>query len=134
MRSVTESQPSFGPVRAAQWAAVLLACAVIVQARAEAQAQVQVQAEGQPQTSVADPLPAPSAALPAVGDPPAMYIPDPAAPDGFPGFTPFDAADRLPDWPRWFAGASGLVMTRSLPNGTSETVSAPTELVLSAAE
>jgi len=119
MRSVTESQPSFGPVRAAQWAAVLLACAVIAQPRAEAQAQVQVQAEGQPQTSVADPLPVPPAALPAVGDPPAMYIPDPAAPDGFPGFTPFDAADRLPDWPRWFAGASGLVMTRSLPNGTA---------------
>ena len=71
------------------------------------------------QTPVADPLPAPPAALPPVADPPPMYIPDPAAPDGFSGFTPFNAADRLPDWPRWFAGASGLVMTRTLPAGTA---------------
>jgi len=68
----------------------------------------------------AEPLPAPpAAALPPVEEPPPMYIPDPAAADGFPGFTPFHAADRLPDWPRWFAGASGLVMTRTLPGGTA---------------
>jgi len=66
-----------------------------------------------------DPLPAPAAALPPGAEPPPMYIPDPSAPEGFPGFTPFTASDRLPDWPRWFAGASGLVMTRTLPNGVA---------------
>jgi len=48
-----------------------------------------------------------------------MYIPDPSAADGLSGFRPFHASDRLPDWPRWFAGASGLVMTRTLPNGVA---------------
>lgn len=66
-----------------------------------------------------EPLPGPPVAPSAEADPPPMYIPDPDAAEGFPGFTPFNAADRFPDWPRWFAGASGLVMTRTLPNGTA---------------
>jgi hypothetical protein len=59
------------------------------------------------------------AALPTVGDPPPMYIADPLTAEGFAGIPVGDAADMLPHWPRWFAGASGLVMTRTLPAGTA---------------
>lgn len=107
MRSVTD----FGPFRRlprSSWPALLLAGLA-----GAAYAQPPEPAPG------AEALPAPPAALPSVAEPPPMYIPDPSAADGFPGFRPFDASDRLPDWPRWFAGASGLVMTRSLPNGTA---------------
>jgi len=31
------------------------------------------------------------------------------------------APSRLPCWPRWFASATGLVMTRSLPSGSTST-------------
>ena len=58
-------------------------------------------------------------ALPAVGEPPPMYIADPLNAAGFAGIPVGDAADMLPNWPRWFAGASGLVMTRTLPAGTA---------------
>ena len=50
---------------------------------------------------------------------PPMYVPDPGAPGGLAGMPPSIAADVLPDWPRWFAGASGLVMTRTLPSGAA---------------
>jgi len=71
------------------------------------------------QAPAVEALPGPPAALPQVAEPPPMYVPDPAAAEGLPGFTPFRAGERLPDWPRWFAGASGLVMTRTLPAGTA---------------
>ena len=58
-------------------------------------------------------------ALPAVGEPPPMYIADPLYAGGFTGIPVGAAADMLPNWPRWFAGASGLVMTRTLPAGTA---------------
>ena len=58
-------------------------------------------------------------ALPAVGDPPPMYIADPLNASGFAGIPVGAAADMLPNWPRWFAGASGLVMTRTLPAGAA---------------
>jgi len=63
--------------------------------------------------------PAPGAALPAVGEPSPMYIADPLTADGFAGIPVGAAADMLPNWPRWFAGASGLVMTRTLPAGAA---------------
>ena len=63
--------------------------------------------------------PAPEAALPAVGEPSPMYIADPLTADGFAGIPVGAAADMLPNWPRWFAGASGLVMTRTLPAGAA---------------
>lgn len=50
---------------------------------------------------------------------PPMYITDPAASGGMAGMPPSVAAEILPDWPRWFAGASGLIMTRTLPGGTA---------------
>ena len=50
---------------------------------------------------------------------PPMYIPDPGAPGGMAGMPPSVAAEILPDWPRWFAGANGLIMTRTLPGGTA---------------
>jgi hypothetical protein len=59
------------------------------------------------------------AALPAMGEPPPMYIADPLNADGFAGIPVGAAADMLPNWPRWFAGANGLVMTRTLPAGTA---------------
>ena len=49
---------------------------------------------------------------------PPMYIPDPAG-SGLAGMPPTVAAEMLPDWPRWFAGAGGLVMTRTLPGGAA---------------
>jgi hypothetical protein len=58
-------------------------------------------------------------ALPSVGEPPPMYIADPLYAGGFAGIPVGAAADMLPNWPRWFAGASGLVMTRTLPAGTA---------------
>jgi len=48
-----------------------------------------------------------------------LYIPDPSAGAGFAGLPPSVAEQLLPDWPRWFAGASGLVMTRTLPSGAA---------------
>ena len=59
------------------------------------------------------------AALPAVGEPPPMYIADPLHADGFAGIPVGVAAEMLPNWPRWFAGANGLIMTRTLPAGTA---------------
>jgi len=52
-------------------------------------------------------------------DPPEMYINDPFNADGFTGIPSCTDADMLPCWPRWFAGASGLVMTRTLPAGAA---------------
>jgi len=48
-----------------------------------------------------------------------MYVADPSNPYGFAGIPVGVAAEMLPNWPRWFAGASGLVMTRTLPAGTA---------------
>jgi len=48
-----------------------------------------------------------------------MYIADPLNAAGLAGIPVGTAADMLPNWPRWFAGASGLVMTRTLPAGTA---------------
>jgi len=54
-----------------------------------------------------------------VGPPPEMYIADPLDADGFAGIPSGVDAEMLPGWPRWFAGASGLVMTRTLPEGSA---------------
>jgi hypothetical protein len=51
--------------------------------------------------------------------PPEMYITDPLDADGFAGIPSGVQAERLPGWPRWFAGATGLVMTRTLPEGAA---------------
>jgi len=68
-----------------------------------------------PATVPAEP-PGAAAALPAVGEPPPMYIADPLHANGYAGIP---TAEMFPNWPRWFAGASGLVMTRSLPAGAA---------------
>ncbi len=39
--------------------------------------------------------------------------------DRFVGLPSCVDPDCLPDWPRWFGSATGLVMTRSLPTGTA---------------
>lgn len=58
--------------------------------------------------------------LPPVEEPPpVMYLPDPQGPGGFVGLPPAIDPEPLPAWPRWFASANGLVMTRSLPDGTA---------------
>jgi hypothetical protein len=62
-------------------------------------------------------LPGPEGAP--VGPPPEMYIADPLDADGFAGIPSGVEAEMLPGWPRWFAGASGLVMTRTLPEGSA---------------
>ena len=58
------------------------------------------------------PLPPPQEAAP-------MYVPEPFAGGGLAGMPPPVAAEIQPDWPRWFAGASGLIMTRTLPAGAA---------------
>ncbi|MFM7206979.1 MAG: BBP7 family outer membrane beta-barrel protein [Planctomycetaceae bacterium] len=55
------------------------------------------------------------------GAPPAetMYVTDPFSGDAFAAM-PAGLGDSLaPTWPRWFAGAGGLVMTRTLPGGSA---------------
>jgi hypothetical protein len=105
MRPATDPGP-FRRLPRPSWPALLLA-GIVGAARAE------------PPVPGSEPPPTPPAVLPPVAEPAPMYIPDPSAVEGFPGFRPFAAGDRLPDWPRWFAGASGLVMTRTLPDGTA---------------
>lgn len=51
--------------------------------------------------------------------PPPMYVPDPNDLGGYAALPEAVATDIVPPWPRWFAGASGLIMTRSLPSGTA---------------
>ena len=49
--------------------------------------------------------------------PPPMYLAEPFVETGFAGMPScIDAADGR-CWPRWFSGANGLVMTRTLPSG-----------------
>jgi hypothetical protein len=57
--------------------------------------------------------------VPQVLPAPPMYIPEPFGGDGLSGLPAPVVADVLPNWPRWFAGASGLVMTRTLPDGAA---------------
>jgi hypothetical protein len=49
-------------------------------------------------------------------EPPPMYVADPFD-TAFQGMPLPVSTRHLPTWPRWFAGASGLVMTRSLSDG-----------------
>jgi hypothetical protein len=49
-------------------------------------------------------------------EPPPMYLAEPFE-RGFAGMPLPVSAEQLPTWPRWFAGAGGLVMTRTLPAG-----------------
>lgn len=53
------------------------------------------------------------------GASPPMYLGSPGDANDLPGVPRAVAMDMLPDWPRWFAGASGLVMTRTLDAGTA---------------
>lgn len=57
--------------------------------------------------------------MPLDGDsvPAPIYVPDPNDLGGFAAIPQALPSDFAPDWPRWFAGASGLVMTRTLPAG-----------------
>ena len=48
-----------------------------------------------------------------------MYVPDPNDLGGYAALPEAVATDIVPPWPRWFAGASGLMMTRTLPSGTA---------------
>lgn len=61
-----------------------------------------------------EPLPQPDEA-----PPPPMYIGEPAGDGTVSGIPRAVAVDMLPEWPRWFAGASGLVMTRTLGAGAA---------------
>jgi hypothetical protein len=46
-----------------------------------------------------------------------MYVPDPTDLNAFAAIPQAVPSDFAPSWPRWFAGATGLVMTRTLPVG-----------------
>jgi hypothetical protein len=58
-------------------------------------------------------------ALPAPGDAPPLYLAEPEGDAILPGFPRVVQPEQFPTWPRWFASASGLVMTRTLPSGTT---------------
>lgn len=53
----------------------------------------------------------------AVAEP--MYVPDPIDRGAYAAIPEAVPSDFDPDWPRWFAGATGLVMTRTLPSGAA---------------
>jgi hypothetical protein len=54
-------------------------------------------------------------------EPPALYIADPTAGPQLSGFPTVVEPELFPQWPRWFASATGLVMTRTVPAGTAST-------------
>jgi hypothetical protein len=61
-----------------------------------------------------DPVPIPSGL-----EPPPLYLAEPGGDLVFTGMPhPIDASGEK-CWPRWFAGANGLVLTRTLPGGTA---------------
>jgi hypothetical protein len=57
--------------------------------------------------------------LPPPGDAPPLYIAEPDGEALLHGFPRVVQPEQFPNWPRWFASASGLVMTRTLPSGTT---------------
>lgn len=66
-------------------------------------------------TPTAVPLPAP--AMDGPGQPNAF-----CAPHTLNAKATFVPVELLPDWPRWYAGATGLLMTRTLPSGVVTSV------------
>lgn len=62
-----------------------------------------------------------AAAQPPVAEPPALYIADPTLGPQLEGFPTKVEPELVAPWPRWFASASGLVMTRTLPGGAVST-------------
>ncbi|MCE9630831.1 MAG: BBP7 family outer membrane beta-barrel protein [Planctomycetia bacterium] len=95
-------------VRPMLWAAVSAACAVIGPSFAEEPTdatvdQAVMMADSGPDTT----LPSP------------MYVADPLDRDTFAAMPVGIGSGLAKSWPRWFAGASGLVMTRTLPAGTA---------------
>ena len=61
----------------------------------------------------------PGVVTPGGMEPPPMYVADPREGEFFPAM-PVGMGDGLArSWPRWFAGASGLLMTRTLPAGAA---------------
>jgi hypothetical protein len=61
-----------------------------------------------------EPLPAPDGA-----EPPPMYLAEPFGEPTFVGMPTCIDPSGERCWPRWFFGATGLVMTRTLPSGTA---------------
>ena len=61
-----------------------------------------------------EPLPAPAGL-----EPPPLYLAEPFADVTFTGMPQQIATGGMQPWPRWFAGATGLVMTRTLPSGVA---------------
>ncbi|MFM9059574.1 MAG: BBP7 family outer membrane beta-barrel protein [Planctomycetaceae bacterium] len=68
-----------------------------------------------PGAAAQEPLPQPEGAVA-----PPMYIGEPFPSGAVQAGVPHAVAiDMLPTWPRWFAGASGLIMTRTLESGAA---------------
>lgn len=62
----------------------------------------------------AEPLPAPAGVAP-----PPMYVAEPFTDGAFVGMPSSIDGGGERHWPRWFYGATGLVMTRTLPSGAA---------------
>jgi len=56
---------------------------------------------------------------PGIVPPDPLYVADPSAGDSFAAMPIGLGAGLEKPWPRWFAGASGLIMTRTLPSGAA---------------
>jgi len=80
-------------------------------------------AQAQPEAglgfSPAAPLPPPAGSLAPLNDAPLQTLPQFVEPLPYAQPPPSMVAVPMPEWPRWFAGASGLVMTRTLPSGAA---------------
>ncbi len=90
------------------WAALVGLCAAVTPAFAAEPTDAVVEpaamvADGGPDTM----LPSP------------MYVADPRVGDAFTALPVANSPGLTKSWPRWFAGASGLVMTRTLPSGAA---------------
>jgi hypothetical protein len=75
-------------------------------------------AEAEPLSGVAAAIDASPPVAEPVPPPVPLYVPDPIDTDSFAGLPSAVMPPEPPQWPRWFTGATGLVMTRTLPSGT----------------
>lgn len=97
--------------RVTSWC-LAIAVAVFATGTVSGQAPVQPLPQPAPQPAPQQPLPSPDGA-----SAPPMYLGEPFG-AGLAGVPNAVGVEMLPSWPRWFAGASGLVMTRTLGAGT----------------
>jgi hypothetical protein len=96
------------PARLAPWAIVVVSCLRLA-----------LPAHAQVEDKAIEPVASTVAPVPGVAAAPPMYVADPLHGGEFAAIPVLAGPGLAPAWPRWFAGASGLVMTRTLPAGAA---------------